>query len=181
MRNGYLGGAPRHLESVWFYDLGDASYVGPMLGSGDHWVRRLPGKLLHNNISHGVARLAEFLGDDITHVLVDGHQSAQLRQYGAVDVVDELRVLLRDNADTTAYFTFSTQIKPGLNQFRICGPANSLTVDLVSGTVLKTLAGEARATWLTWFRHSLSVPRRSKLYWATPLRSRPGGCTRIRA
>ena len=57
VRNGYLGGPPRHLESVWFYDLGDASYVGPMLGSGDHWVRRLPGKLLHNNISHGVAKL----------------------------------------------------------------------------------------------------------------------------
>lgn len=139
VRNGYLGGPPRHLESVWCYDLGDASYVAPMLGSGDHWVRQLPGKLLHNIISHGVARLAEFLCDDITHVLVDGHQSAQLRQYGAVDVVDELRVLLRDSADTTAYFTFSTQIKPSLNQLRICGPANSLTVDLVSGTVLKNV------------------------------------------
>jgi predicted dehydrogenase len=139
VRTGYLGGPPRHIESVWFYDLGDASYVAPMLGSGDHWVRRLPGKLLHNNISHGVARLAEYLHDDITHVEVDGHQSAQLRPFGAPDVVDELRVLLRDSKDTTAYFNFTTQIKPGLNQFRICGPSNSLTVDLVSGAVLKNI------------------------------------------
>ena len=51
----------RHLESTWSYDLGDASYVGPMLGSGDHWVRRLPGKLFHNHISHG-SQAGEFLG-----------------------------------------------------------------------------------------------------------------------
>src|SRR4029077_4789868 len=31
--SGFLGGDPVHVESHWGYDLGDASYVGPMLGS----------------------------------------------------------------------------------------------------------------------------------------------------
>ena len=128
-----------HLESHWSYDLGDISYVGPLLGNPNHWVRRLPGQLLHNIISHGIARLAEFL--DERHRGADGsaHQSAHLRSLGGSDVMDELRVLLRDRAGTTALFCFSTQIKPGLNQFQICGPANSMTVDLVSGTVVKNI------------------------------------------
>jgi len=33
----------------------------PLLSDKGHWVRRLPGKLLQNIISHGVARIAEFL------------------------------------------------------------------------------------------------------------------------
>ena len=32
VRDGFLGGDPVHLESHWSYDLGDASYVGPLLG-----------------------------------------------------------------------------------------------------------------------------------------------------
>src|SRR5690606_26829687 len=58
---GFLGGPAVHLESHWSYDLGDTSYVGPLLGNANHWVRRLPGQLMHNIISHGIARIAEFL------------------------------------------------------------------------------------------------------------------------
>ena len=36
-------------------------YAGALLGDKQHWVRKLPGKLLHNIISHGIARIAEFL------------------------------------------------------------------------------------------------------------------------
>src|SRR5262245_41837107 len=43
VQQGYLGGRPVHLESYWSYDLGDLSYVGPLLGDPSHWVRRLPG------------------------------------------------------------------------------------------------------------------------------------------
>ena len=59
---------PTHLESYWSYDLGDTSYVGPLLGNRDHWVRQLPGQLFHNIISHGIAKLAEFLDDELTEL-----------------------------------------------------------------------------------------------------------------
>jgi predicted dehydrogenase len=137
VRNGFLGGSPVHLESHWSYDLGDISYVGPLLGNRKHWVRRLPGQLLHNIVSHGIARLAEFLDDDIVEVMAMASQSAQLRALGGQDVMDELRVLIRDQRGTTASFCFSTQIKPGLNQFRICGPKQSITVDLSSGSLIR--------------------------------------------
>ena len=60
---GYPGGSPVHLESYWPVRLGDTSYVGLVLGNPSHWVRQLPGRLIHNIISHGIARLAEFLDD----------------------------------------------------------------------------------------------------------------------
>ena len=64
VEEGFLGGRPLHLESHFPYSLADTSYVGPVLGSPTHWVRQLPGQLLHNIVSHGIARLAEFLDDD---------------------------------------------------------------------------------------------------------------------
>ena len=72
-----------HIESHWSYDLGDASYVGPLVGNPDHWVRRLPGGLFHNIVSHGIARLAEFLDDDLVQVIATAHQSETLRGLGA--------------------------------------------------------------------------------------------------
>ena len=147
--DGFLGGEPVHLESHWSYDLGDVSYVGPVLGSADHWVRRLPGQLLHNILSHGVARLAEFLDDDIVETTSSVHQSPKLRELGGKEVMDELRVLIRDAKGTTAYFCFSTRIKPGINQLLVCGPANSIIVDLGSGSVLK-LPGRSYKSYLTF-------------------------------
>ena len=64
VKEGFLGGRPIHLESYWSYDFGDTNYVGPVLGNRDHWVRQLPGQLFHNIISHGIAKLAEFLDDE---------------------------------------------------------------------------------------------------------------------
>ena len=48
------------MESYYCYDLSEPGYATALLGDQQHWVRRLPGKLLHNIISHGVARIAEF-------------------------------------------------------------------------------------------------------------------------
>lgn len=147
--SGFLGGPPVHLESHWSYDLGDTSYVGPLLGSRNHWVRKLPGQLFHNLISHGVARIAEFLGDEIVEIKASAHQSAALRHMGGQEVLDELRVLVRDRTGTTASFCFSTQAKPGLNLFRVCGPRNSILVDLSSGSVLR-LHGRSYKSYLTF-------------------------------
>ena len=158
VEDGCLGGAPIHLESYWSYDLGDVNYVGPLLGNANHWVRQLPGGLLHNIISHGVARLAEFLDDDLTELVARADQSEQLRGMGGQEILDELRVLIRDRKGTTANFCFSTQIKPGLNQLRLFGPANSITVDLNSGSVI-VHRGRSYKSYLTYLLPSLVASR----------------------
>lgn len=145
----FLGGNPVHVESYWPYDLSDATYAAALLGNRSHWVRQLPGQLLHNIISHGIAKLAEFLGDSV-EVVARAYQSERLRSLGASEVLDELRVLLRDEHGLTAFFCFSSQIKPGLNQLRVCGPVNSLVVDHTSGSLLR-LKGRAFKSYLTYF------------------------------
>jgi predicted dehydrogenase len=137
VEQGFLGGKPVHLESHYAYDLDDSSYARPVLGNRHHWVRQLPGQLLHNVISHGVARLAEFLDDDLSDIVARAHQSGKLQKLRGEEVLDELRVLIKDRSGTTAFFCFSTQIKPALSQFRICGPLNSILVDQASGSIIR--------------------------------------------
>jgi len=149
VKEGFLGRSPAHLESYWSYDLGDASYVAPILGNRNHWVRQLPGQLFHNIISHGIAKLAEFLDDDLTEIVATASQSEQLRKLGADGVQDELRVLLRDKSGTTALFCFSTQIK-GLNQLRLYGPAGSITADIITGSLVRNNT-RAYKSYLTYF------------------------------
>ena len=64
VQGGFLGGEPLHMESYYGYELGRSGYAAALLGDKRHWVRRLPGKLLQNVISHGIARIAEFLPGD---------------------------------------------------------------------------------------------------------------------
>jgi predicted dehydrogenase len=121
-----------------------------MLANPQHWVRRLPGKLLHNLISHGIARVAEFLDDELTHITAIAAQSPTLHGRGADDVLDELRVIIRDISGTTASFTFSTQIKPRLNQLRLFGPSNSIVVNNSSGTIVRH-RNRSFKSYLTFF------------------------------
>jgi predicted dehydrogenase len=129
VESGYLGGAPVHMESYYGYDLGDANYARALLGDKHHWVRRLPGQLLHNVISHGVARIAEFLTSDKPGVIACGFVSPLLKSIGETEIIDELRVMICEGERTTAYFTFSSQMRPSLHEFRIYGPKNGLILD----------------------------------------------------
>ena len=129
VQSGYLGGTPVHVESYYSYDLGDPSYARALLGDKNHWVRRLPGKLLQNVISHGIARIAEFLTTDSPHVIAHGFVSSLLKQINESEIVDELRVIISEETGTTAYFTFSSQMKPPLHHLRLYGPKNGLIVD----------------------------------------------------
>jgi len=137
VRSGYLGGAPVHLESYYSYDLGDPSYARALFGDQHHWVRQLPGKLLQNVISHGIARIAEFLVGDAPHVIAHGFVSSLLRQINESEIVDELRVIVTDEQGTTAYFTFSSQIRPSIHQLRIYGPKNGMILDKNHEILLK--------------------------------------------
>jgi predicted dehydrogenase len=135
--DGYLGGHPVHMESHYGYNLGDAAYARALLGDRQHWVRRLPGKLLQNIISHGIARIAEFLTGDNVRVIAHGFTSPLLKGIGENEIVDELRVIISDSERTTAYFTFSSQMRPSLHEFRIYGPKNGLVLDQNHEIVLR--------------------------------------------
>lgn len=149
LKQGFLGGSPIHVESHFSYDLGDRSYVSALLGNQRHWVRQLPGQLLHNLLSHGIAKLAEFLDDELIKITAMADQSPQLRKLGDGGILDELRVLIRDKKGVTAFFCFSTQIKPGLNQLRIYGPTNSMTVDHTTGSLIRNKTASSKS-YLTY-------------------------------
>jgi predicted dehydrogenase len=158
VQSGYLGGTAVHMESYFCYDLGDPSYARALLGDKQHWVRRLPGKLLQNIISHGVARIAEFMQCDTPTVIAHGSVSHVLRSIGETELMDELRVIITDNDRTTAYFTFSSQMCPSLHQFRVFGPKNGLLVDQDKETVLK-LRGAAYKSYAEKFVPQLSFAK----------------------
>jgi len=129
VKAGYLGGTPVHMESCYCYDLGDPSYAKALLGDKQHWVRRLPGQLLQNIISHGIARIAEFLTTDSPRVIAHGFTSPLLKSINETEIVDELRVIISEEEQTTAYFTFSSQMRPSMHEFRVYGPKNGLILD----------------------------------------------------
>ena len=137
VREGYLGGPPVHLESYYCYDLSDPSYARALLADKQHWVRKLPGKLLHNIINHGVARLAEYIRAESPEITARGFTSATLRSLGETEIIDELRVIIAEPQGTTAYFTFSSQMRPNLNAFRVYGPRNGLELDEERQTLIK--------------------------------------------
>lgn len=145
VQDGYLGGLPVHMESYYCYDLGDPDYARALLGNKHHWVRRLPGKLLHNVISHGIARIAEFLTNDAPRVFAYGFASPFLKRMGESEMVDELRVIICEEERTTAYFTFSSQMHPSIHQFRIYGPENGLVLDQDQETLIKLRGGRFKS------------------------------------
>ena len=146
VNDGYLGGRPVHLESIFCYEMGgDDGYAKAFLRDSRHWLRSLPGSLLQNIISHGVGKIVEFLSGEKPLVIANGFTSHVLRRLGQEDIVDEVRVLVRDDEDTTAYFTFSTQIQPSLHQFRVCGPQKSLIADDDNQVLIKLRANDYKS------------------------------------
>ncbi len=135
--SGYLGGPPVHMESYYCYELGEAGYGNALLSDKQHWVRKLPGQLLHNIISHGIARIAEFFTTAEPQVIAHGFVSPLLARMGEEEIVDELRVILCEEQRLTAYFTFSSQMRPSLHQFRIYGPRNGLLLDQDNETLIR--------------------------------------------
>lgn len=137
VESGYLGGKPVHMESYYCYELGQTAYASALLRDKKHWVRSLPGKLLQNIISHGIARIAEFLTSGSPRVVAHGFTSQLLKLAGETEIADELRVIIAEDDGTTAYFTFSSQMRPPLHQFRIYGPRNGLILDQDQETLIK--------------------------------------------
>jgi predicted dehydrogenase len=157
IKEGFLGGQPLHAESHYCYELDERSnYAKALLSDKSHWVRGLPGKLLQNIISHGIARIAEYLGTGALQITVCGFTSAVLRKMGETEIIDELRVIIRETEGLTAYFTFSSQMRPSLHQFRAYGPRNGLILDQDNETLIK-LRGRRYKSYLEQFVPPLNL------------------------
>ncbi len=150
VNNDFLGGSPRHMESYYCYDLSDPSYAKALLGDKNHWVRKMPGNLLQNIISHGISKIAEFIASDSPKVIAHGFVSPVLKSIGEHDIVDEVRVIIHDNENTTAYFTFSSQLRPVLHQLRLYGAKNALIVDDDHETLIR-IKGNKYKSYLDQF------------------------------
>jgi predicted dehydrogenase len=144
--SGALGGSPVHLESYFTYDLSDSGYARAFLNDSGHWVRALPGGLLQNVISHGIARVAEHIKSDHPTVIAHGFTSPLLRSLGERTLRDELRVLIHDDS-TTGYFTFSSQMRPQVSEFRVFGPKHGLLIDDAHHVVVR-LNGTRQKSYL---------------------------------
>ena len=181
VHSGYLGGVPVHMESYYCYDLGEPGYARALLGDKQHWVRRLPGGLLHNIISHGIARIAEFLTTDSPQVIAYGFVSPLLKRMDEREIVDELRVIICEEERTTAYFTFSSQMRPSIHQFRIYGQKNGLILDQDQETLIK-LRGDRFKSYLEKFippvifaeQHLGSLIRNARTFLASDFHMKSG-------
>jgi predicted dehydrogenase len=137
VQEGFLGGPPVHMECIQCYSHDDPTYGRAVLADPNHWVRRLPGSLLHNLVSHGVAKMAEFLNGDSPALMSISFSSPYLVEHNHGGIVDEVRAVLRDDRGATAFFLFTTQFGVSSNELRLFGKAGSLVLDNTDRTVVR--------------------------------------------
>ena len=123
-----------HLDSFYGYQL-EGQFGAALLADPDHWVHRLPGQLLQNNLDHLFCRVLDFVDDDAPSVTAIGAVRRQVRFGDSRDRMhDELRALVT-GARVTASCTFSSHVRPVANFVRLYGTRNTLHVDYVARTV----------------------------------------------
>ena len=158
VRSGFLGGPPVHIETIQCFSHADEVYGKAVLGDPNHWVRKLPGSLLQNLISHGVSKIAEFLVGDSPELISVSFSSPYLTEHGHGDIVDEVRAVLRDECGTTAFFLFTTQFGAGSNELRLFGRAATLTLDNTYRTLLRVRPSRHKS-YLRYFLAPLAHAR----------------------
>jgi predicted dehydrogenase len=158
VRSGFLGGPPVYIESYYTYNFLNDSYAMALLGDEAHWVRRLPGRLLHNIISHAVARIAEFFETDSPHVSVLGYTSPALKEKGEHQIIDELRVHIYDGSNMTGLLVFSSQLGPPASILRIHGSKNTLEVDNLHRTLIR-LENKSYKSYLNYFVYPIVLAK----------------------
>jgi predicted dehydrogenase len=156
--DGFLGGPPIHVESIQCYSHDDPTYGKAVLGDPGHWVRRLPGSLLHNLVSHGISKISEYLEGDSPELLSISFSSPYLLEHNHADIVDEVRAVFRDVRGTTAFFLFTTQFGVGANELRLFGKTGNLVLNNTDRTVVCVKPSHHKS-YLRYFLEPLSHAR----------------------
>jgi predicted dehydrogenase len=137
-------GDPVHVESFYGYNLA-GPFGAAIMGDAGHWVHRLPGKLIHNNIDHILYKVTEFLGGDDAPLDTDPLAGLKISASGWVrrekrhgdardELCDEMRLTILGGQASVAG-TFSSHIKPTGHFARVYGTRNTLHVDYLMRTV----------------------------------------------
>jgi predicted dehydrogenase len=124
-----------HVESWFGYDL-SGPFGKAIMGSPDHWVHHLPGKLFQNNINHMLNKVTELMDDDRPEIRAMAWMRNRAESFGDVrdQLLDELRVMIRGER-VSAYATFSSNVKPLAQFARVYGTRGIAHLDFVSRTV----------------------------------------------
>ena len=164
VRSGFLGGPPVYIESYYTYNFLNDSYAMALLGDETHWVRRLPGRLLHNIISHAVARIARIFGNRQPPCVSFGYTSPALKEKGEYQIIDELRVHIFDGFNMTGMLVFSSQLGPPANILRVYGPKapsrSTIYIEPSSGWKIRATRAilTTSCTRLYWPRRIFEIP-----------------------
>ncbi|MBS0260690.1 MAG: Gfo/Idh/MocA family oxidoreductase [Planctomycetes bacterium] len=119
-----------HVDSVQGYDL--TGIFGRLVSSDpEHWVRRLPGGVFQNTISHALYKITEFLPDTRPHI-----QALWFPTPDSGGLKSELRVMLRGE-QVTASLISSFAARPVQRLARIYGTKDTVEVDLEARLVRK--------------------------------------------
>src|SRR5262249_16609142 len=122
------------------------------------------------------------------YVFAHAFTSPTLSGKGVKDLLDELRVTIVDEANTTAYFTFSSTMRPVLNQFRIFGSRNALVLHETQQSLVK-LRGSGFKSYVERFvppvifaqQHIANAARNVRLFMRNELHMDAGKKTLIEA
>ena len=124
-----------HVESVQGYDLG-GPFGRAVAEDRGHWVRRLPGGLFQNVMSHALYRITDLLPDPKPEV-----RALWYGEEAAGGLPTELRALIR-GAETSASLVFSSTARPVQRVARVFGTLGGIEVDLDAGVLRRfTKAG----------------------------------------
>lgn len=141
-------GDVRHVESLLGYPI-QGSFGAQVSADPRHWVRRLPGGLFQNTISHPLYRITDFLQDESPQL------QAHWQTRREFDFPTELHVALTGTS-MTGTLTFSTYL-PAQRITRVYGTKGSLEVDLDTQVVrlakFASLPGafaKLQAPWQQW-------------------------------
>ncbi|MGB6974752.1 MAG: Gfo/Idh/MocA family oxidoreductase [Terracidiphilus sp.] len=122
-----------HLESLYGYDL-SGEYGMALRRDPQHWVHRLPGRLLQNVLDHALNKIVPYVADENPFVHAIAYQANSDRSQQDGELLDELRVMIRGGA-SSAYITFSAHARPVGHRLRVYGTLNTATADFQMRTV----------------------------------------------
>jgi predicted dehydrogenase len=117
-----------HVESFFGYNL-SGPFGQPVLQDDEHWVRALPGGLLHNVIDHLLNKIIEFIPDQQPEICVSAWDRS-----GLLGLPDELRMMVRGR-EASGYATFSCHAKPLTHSLTVFGSKNTVHLDFVGNCI----------------------------------------------
>lgn len=127
-------GDVQHVESLLTYPM-SGNFGTQVKTDPNHWVRKLPGGLFQNTISHPLYRITDLLTDETPDV-----HAIWRKRDASLPIPTELRVEFFGK-QVTGSLTFLSSAKPAQRITRVYGTKGNLEVDFDSQTLRRKRAG----------------------------------------